>query len=425
MAFETTLDAPESERTGASEPAHLPQRHSSALFVISAAKLFERTAYYGARTLLILYMVFGLQYDQSEALSIYGTFGSSFFVLGLFGGLIADFWLGSKRTLIWTGFMVVLGLGVMSGGENLFVPGLILFAIGSGLSAPNSGVLLAKSYLDRKHLLDSGFTIHYVGINIGAILGSLVIALVGEELGYTWGFACAAVTMLLGQIILILGNKHISVEKRYREQAPNVEAGKIKGSIPLLLMILVLNVAFWTSYELGGGKVYSLFKELIESVDSHQYVSFIHSLTPTLVICIGIGSGILWSFWRFPSVWKCALGVLLFAIGFALLWLPEITLSVVIAIFVFRAFAELLFVPIFSSILAQYVPVRWMGTVFGGALVSFGMASSLSGFLRGSADGVLGGDFFYWILGATVALAIGLLLIWINNRQSNPKPVDL
>ena len=172
-------------------------------------EMWERFSFYGIRPLLVLFMTAalaqgGFGFDRDTASSIVGIYASSVYLSSLPGGWIADRWLGLQRS-VWTGGLFI-ALGHLSIGlsalfaHGAFFLGLILIVIGTGLLKPNVSAMVGDLYPEGGARRDAGFSIFYTGINLGAFLAPLVTGLLGERVGWHWGFGAAGVGMLFGLI---------------------------------------------------------------------------------------------------------------------------------------------------------------------------------------------------------------------------------
>jgi proton-dependent oligopeptide transporter, POT family len=166
--------------------------------------MWERFTFYGMRAVLILFMVAtvakgGLGIDDKTASSIYGLYLGSTYLLGLFGGWIADRLLGAQRAVISGGVLITVGNALIAlGNPAVFFIGLLVVAMGVGLLKPNVSALVASLYPEGGSRRDAGFSFFYMGINSGAFLGSLLVPLAAAALGWRFGFALPALGMALG-----------------------------------------------------------------------------------------------------------------------------------------------------------------------------------------------------------------------------------
>src|SRR6476659_9155876 len=163
-------------------------------------EMWERFSYYGMRALLVLYLVNALGYQRADALSLYGTYTGLVYVTPIIGGWIADRWLGMRLAAVIGGVVMMLGHFAMAVPSLLHVA-LGLLIIGNGFFKPNTSSMVGELY-DGPHdpRRDGGYTIFYMGINLGATFSPLVCGTLGEKVGWHFGFGAAGVGMILGLI---------------------------------------------------------------------------------------------------------------------------------------------------------------------------------------------------------------------------------
>jgi len=185
--------------------------HPRGLSTLFFTEMWERFSYYGIRPLLVLFMAaalmdggFGLDRDQASA--IVGIYAASVYLASLPGGWVADRLLGLRRAILWGAVLISvghisIGISAFAGGALPFFIGLILIVLGTGLLKPNISAIVGDLYPEGGARRDAGFSIFYMGINIGAFFGQLVTGFLGEIVGWHWGFGAAGVGMLLGLIL--------------------------------------------------------------------------------------------------------------------------------------------------------------------------------------------------------------------------------
>ncbi len=184
----------------------MTQGHPKGLSVLFGAEMFERLCYYGMRGLLILYLTKALMMGDTKAIGIYGAFTALVYAAPVWGGKLADTVLGYRRAVIFGGIVMALGEFLILGGTEFWLfLGMSAIIIGNGYFKANISTIVGKLYKDGDPLRDSGFTIFYMGINIGALLATVAIAPIGEKFGFHWGFGLAGLGMLLGVAIFIKG----------------------------------------------------------------------------------------------------------------------------------------------------------------------------------------------------------------------------
>ena len=174
------------------------------LATLFLTEMWERFTYYGIQAILILYMVAaaakgGLGLDDRTSSSIYGLFLGSTYLLGLFGGWIADRLLGAQRAVIAGGTLIAAGSALLAiGREETFFLGLLVNAMGVGLLKPNVSAMVASLYPEGGARRDAGFSIFYIGINIGSAIGSFLVPLTAAAFGWHLGFGLSALFMAVG-----------------------------------------------------------------------------------------------------------------------------------------------------------------------------------------------------------------------------------
>jgi POT family proton-dependent oligopeptide transporter len=204
--------------TTADAPPHLEGGgffgHPRGLATLFFTEMWERFSYYGLRPLLVLFMAaalaeggFGFSRDQASA--IVGIYGFSVYLASLPGGWVADRLLGLQRAIFIGAVLITCGhlsiglsgLAGPGGGKLPFFLGLVLIVLGTGLLKPNISAIVGDLYPEGGSRRDAGFSIFYMGINVGAFAGQLITGALGEKIGWHWGFGAAGVGMLLGLIV--------------------------------------------------------------------------------------------------------------------------------------------------------------------------------------------------------------------------------
>lgn len=189
--------------------------HPRGLSTLFFTEMWERFSYYGMRAILILFMTApaatgGLGFTDAKAAAVYGIYTSAVYLMSLPGGWIADRFLGLRRCVILGGILIALGEFLLAvPGEPTFYSGLIVIILGTGLLKPNASTLVGTLYQENDVRRDSGFTIFYIGINVGAFLAPFIVGGVGQKVNWNYGFALAGIGMVLGVIQFLWGTKHL------------------------------------------------------------------------------------------------------------------------------------------------------------------------------------------------------------------------
>ncbi len=188
-------------------------RHPRGLYVLFLTEMWERFSYYGMRALLVLYLVNGIDMARHDALQVYATYTAFVYLTPILGGYVADRWLGARRAVLVGGLLMAAGHFSMALPPLLDLA-LVLLVLGNGFFKPNISTLVGGLYGPDDPRRDGGFTLFYMGINLGAFLAPLVCGTLGEKFGWHWGFAAAGVGMLLAVGVFTAG--HASLRHRGR-----------------------------------------------------------------------------------------------------------------------------------------------------------------------------------------------------------------
>src|SRR5260370_1159999 len=234
--------------------------HPRGLSTLFFTEMWERFSYYGMRAILTLYMTKtlaegGLGFDEKYAALIYATYVSSVWYLPLIGGWLADKVFGARRAVLIGGIIIACGHYSMAINTQLnFYLGLILIACGTGLLKPNISAMVGQLYSPQDRRRDSGFSIFYMGINLGAFLSPIVVGFLAQHpwfrhfissMGFNpnsawhWGFGAAGVGMTLGLIQYVLGKNRLrDVGAKPDRQPANLQARNSFDFVTLGLAIL-------------------------------------------------------------------------------------------------------------------------------------------------------------------------------------------
>ncbi len=200
MSRENVLDANSSTPT---------KGHPPGLYWLFFAEMWERFCYYGMRGLLILYLTKTLMKTDDESYATYGAYTALVYAVTVLGGKIADQILGYRIAIIMGGILMAIGeFLILGGGEFWLLLGMAVIISGNGYFKANISSIVGKLYKEGDSRRDSGFTIFYIGVNLGAFLATTVVAEVGSRYGYDKGFLLAGIGMILGSIVFVFGQKH-------------------------------------------------------------------------------------------------------------------------------------------------------------------------------------------------------------------------
>src|SRR6056297_624704 len=286
--------------------------HPVGLYILFFTEMWERFSYYGMRAILVLYLVSattggnaGLGWTGGEAIALYGWYTMLVYVASIPGGIIADKLLGQKKTVLWGGIILVAGHGILAVEEMwAFYSGLGLIIIGVGMLKPNISTMVGGLYKPGDIRRDKGFTIFYIGINLGAFLSSLIVGYVGENIGWHYGFGLAGIAMALGLIVYVWGQKYLlnvgnllsKVERSEGASLSNMFSELLKsplqlaitsilmiGSIYVLIMVSIPFGLLYIFLTLVIALMLMVYKDLTTQVMKDRYVVMILSFLLVVV----------------------------------------------------------------------------------------------------------------------------------------------
>ncbi|PWJ57736.1 POT family proton-dependent oligopeptide transporter [Dyadobacter jejuensis] len=197
--------------------ASVSAKHPRGLYVLFFAEMWERFSYYGMRAILLLFLIDningGMGLDAVEGAAVYGLYTASVYLLTLPGGWMADNILGQKKAIWYGGIIIMLGHIILAipAGSGIFFLGLVTVALGTGLLKPNISSIVGELYPEGGARRDAAFSIFYMGINLGSVLGITIVGYLGQKVNWHMGFGAAAIGMLLGLVVFKFGSaKYLS-----------------------------------------------------------------------------------------------------------------------------------------------------------------------------------------------------------------------
>jgi POT family proton-dependent oligopeptide transporter len=395
--------------------------HPVGLYVLFFTEMWERFSYYGMRAILVLYLVAqtqgdnaGLGWSNGEALALYGWYTMLVYVASIPGGWIADKFLGQKKSVLYGGILLVAGHSILAVEQMwAFYTGLGLIIAGVGMLKPNISTMVGGLYTQGDIRRDKGFTIFYIGINIGAFLSSLIVGYVGEVHGWHYGFGLAGIGMALGLIQYLAGQKHLAnvgnylgaSESKEEKEAMNKPLTKIeKDRVVVLFISFLLVIVFWGAFEQAGGlmNIYASEKTNRMLMGWEVPASWFQSLNAMFIIFLGTSVAAYWASRKLKgkeasSLFKMILGLIIMGTGFffmtaaagqyesngssAMYWL--------VLAYLFHTVGELCISPVALSYITKLAPVKYASLMMGIYFAMTGFGNKLAGLL-GEASESLG-----------------------------------
>ncbi|HEX8172771.1 MAG TPA: peptide MFS transporter [Thermoanaerobaculia bacterium] len=387
--------------------------HPFGLVTLFFTEMWERFSYYGMRALLMLYMVgsvqqVGLGFSDAKGAQIYGLYTMLVYLMGIPGGAVADRWLGHRRAVLFGGIIIAAGHFSMAFPSiATFYLGLGLIIIGTGLLKPNVSTIVGTLYTRDDSRRDAGFSIFYMGINLGAFIAPLICGWLGQKVNWHIGFAAAGVGMIFGIVQFVLGRRHLEPVidakelkfAKFEPTAPVAPQGgpaftrEDWGRIAAASILTFFALIFWAGFEQAGSSL-NLFADRATrlTVFAFNYPSsWFQSAEPLFVI---IFSPIFAWIWlrlgrRNPSSpLKFTMGLFFLALSFLLI-IPaakyfeahgqRVSPWWLIGLYLLQAFGELCLSPVGLSMVTKLSPPRIVGLMMGVWFFATAMGNYVAG----------------------------------------------
>lgn len=420
--------------------------HPVGLYVLFFTEMWERFSYYGMRAILVLYLVAetagdnaGLGWTNGEALALYGWYTMLVYVASIPGGWIADKILGQKKSVLFGGILLVAGHSILAIEEMwAFYSGLGLIIAGVGMLKPNISTMVGGLYEQGDIRRDKGFTIFYIGINIGAFLSSLIVGYVGEVHGWHYGFGLAGIGMALGLLQYLVGQKHLKHVGNFLGASENEEEKaamkrpltKIeKDRVVVLFISFMLVIVFWGAFEQAGGLMNIYAKENTNRMLMGWEVpaSWFQSLNAMFIIFLGTSVALYWAKRKLrgkvsTSLFKMIVGLIIMGTGFffmsaasaefestgasAMYWL--------VLAYLFHTVGELCISPVALSYITKLAPLKYASIMMGVYFAMTGFGNKLAGLLGEASESL--GEFTIFTGIAGFCVVFGLLVMLFRKK---------
>jgi POT family proton-dependent oligopeptide transporter len=409
--------------------------HPRGLSVLFFTEMWERFSYYGMRSLLLLFMLSpasagGLGFSTPRGAAIYGTYTMAVYALSIPGGWIADRFLGHYRAVLVGGVLITLGHFSMAlHGVATFFLGLSLIVLGTGLLKPNVSTMVGSLYSPEDARRDAGFSLFYMGINVGAMIAPLVCGYLGQKVDWHIGFASAGFGMLAGLTQYVLGRKALAPAVA-RERAavatgaPEPLTGSDWKRIAVILILFLFSILFWGAFEQAGSTL-TLF------ADRHTRLSLLgwpfpsswfQAEQPLFVIALAPVFAWMWVHLgrRGPSSpAKFALGLFLVGLGYLIL-VPaaaaaqsrgvRVSPMWLTTLYLIHTLGELCLSPVGLSLVTKLAPRKVVGLMMGVWFLATAFGNRLAGWVAGFFDAIPVARLFLLValaaIGASVLLAL-------------------
>src|SRR5690554_11377 len=391
--------------------------HPIGLFILFFTEMWERFSYYGMRGILTLYIVAsataadpGLGWSSKDGIWLYGWYTMLVYVASIPGGWVADKFLGPKKTVMWGGILLCIVHGVLAIPQDwAFFTGLAFIILGVGGLKPNISTMVGGLYEEGDIRRDSGFTIFYIGINIGAFLASITVGMVAHIYGWHYGFGLAGIGMLLGQAVYMWGQKYLVGVGEFTggdKATPEMKAAakrpltKIeKDRVIVLLISFLIVIVFWGAFEQAGGLMNLYTDTKIDRTIGLSWLEEIpaavfQSLNAAYIIIFGTVIGGFWVWWKkkgreSSSLFKMAIGTIIMGLGYVFMMFASKEASSeafgkaamfwIFLAYLFHTIGELSTSPVSLSFITKLAPMKYASIMMGIFFASSGFGNKLAG----------------------------------------------
>ena len=429
--------------------------HPAGLYVLFFVEMWERFSYYGMRAILTLFLAApvimgdpqsGYGWSNTETLSFYGTYTMFVYLTSIPGGWIADKFIGQKKAVMVGGLLLCIGHGILAvDAQWAFFSGLVFIVLGVGLLKPNISTMVGGLYKQGDDKRDIGFYIFYMGINLGAFLGALIVGIVAAKWGWHYGFGLAGIGMALGQVMYFYGLKYLtgvgdflgakdSLNKDVMKKPLNK---KEKDRMLVMFLSFLIIIVFWGAFEQAGGLM-SLYTEQktdrmlsfsLPLIGNEVPAAVFQSINAFFIIVLGTAIGSFWYKWakkgkESSSLFKMAIGVIIMAFGFffmskastevvmdgdkiveksAMIWL--------VLAYLFHTIGELCASPVALSFITKLAPLKYASFMMGAYFAATGLGNKVAGLVGELSKNA--GEFEVFTGIAVFCTIFGLLIIAI------------
>lgn len=427
--------------------------HPAGLYVLFFVEMWERFSYYGMRAILTLFLAApiilgspqsGYGWSNAETLSFYGTYTMFVYLTSIPGGWIADKFIGQKRAVMLGGLLLCAGHGILAiDAQWAFFTGLVLIVVGVGFLKPNISTMVGGLYKQGDDRRDKGFYIFYIGINMGAFLGALIVGAVAAKYGWHYGFGLAGIGMALGQLVYMFGLKYLEGVGEFIGKSDSPDKALMnkpltaieKDRILVMFLSFLIIIVFWGAFEQAGGLM-SLYTEQktnrmlsfsLPLIGNEVPAAVFQSINAFFIIILGTIIGNFWYKWakkgkESSSLFKMAIGVII--MGFGFVFMSKASTEVVmngdeiveksamiwlVLAYLFHTIGELCASPVALSFITKLAPVKYASFMMGAYFAATGLGNKVAGFVGELSEGA--GEFQVFTGIAIFCTIFGILLL--------------
>ncbi|HEY7192450.1 MAG TPA: peptide MFS transporter [Gemmatimonadales bacterium] len=420
--------------------------HPRGLSTLFFTEMWERFSFYGLKALLILFMTAsaaqgGLGFSAEKGGAIIGWYGFGVYATAIVGGSVADRFWGQYRSVLVGGIIIALGHFSMAIPTiPTFYLGLCLIVVGTGLLKPNASTMVGALYDETDARRDAGFSIFYVGINVGAFAAPLIVGTLGQEVNWHAGFACAGVGMIVGLVQYVAGKPRLlpaleRLGQTEKHAAPVTEpwwrfTRAEWGRVAAVVILFVFSSVFWGAFEQASSSLNLFADRLTENrLFGFDFPSTWYQSLNSMYMIFGLAPLIGWIWVRMgdrqpSSPVKFALGLIFVGLGFALI-VPAAQMTQqgikvspwwLIGLYFLHTIGELCLSPVGLSIVTKLAPARIVGFMMGWWFLSIAVGNKMAGMAGGLFETLPLPKLFSAVAAVTFVAAVILLAItpWLR-----------
>ncbi len=419
--------------TTAALPEEFPTKQPSGLPLLFFAEMWERFSYYGMRALLVLFLIDtttgGFGWTQERASRFYGWYTGLVYLTPIVGGWLADRYLGTARSLVIGGVIIALGHFTMAADTHLtFFVGIFFVIIGTGFFKANVSTMVGQLYREHDPRRDAGFTIYYIGINLGAFLGPLICGWLASNprYGWPWGFGAAGVGMTLGLITFVLFRKKylgdVGMTPMARMQGQKTEGAKAaplnreeKDRVLAIIIVVLFVALFWLAFEQAGSSLNVFAQQKTQRAVGGWFGSMLpngeipaawfQSVNAFFIIALAPVLAMLWQWLgaRQPSTpKKMAWGLFFVGVAFLIVMVGARVADkgglaspmFLVGLYFFNSVGELCVSPVGLSFVTKVAPAKIASMMMGVWFLSNFMANLTGGYIAGTVQAIERGEVF-------------------------------
>lgn len=417
------------------------QKQPAGLYLLFATEMWERFSFYSLKALFILYLTKELLLSKEVASGYFGTLMSLIFLSPLIGGYIADKWIGKRASIIIGSLCIIAGQFCMGQGSlNAVFVAMGLIVAGNGFFKPNISSIVGDLYEKNDPRRDSGFTIFYMGINLGSFLAGLIAGTLAAKYGWVYGFGSAGVGMIIGLLLFIWGKeKYLQgkgkapkyyIKEEVKKEISNAPLTKEeKQRIAVIFIMAFFSVFFWAIFEQKGAALNLIADEHVNRIINllgkpvEIPTAWFQSVNPLFIMLFAPVFSKLWVFLGqkgkdlsipakfMVAFWLIALGYVILLVATSVCGNNKMGIFWIIGAYFMFTMGELCLSPVGLSMVTKLSPVKFISLFMGIWFLANSAAGWLAGKYSGKLDSMTLQQFFTWPVITAVGASLILLVL--------------